>query len=64
MSLSNWLRQAGLKQLDAAQQRPLRTTEELREFFASRQGDQGPEPDWDAHLQVMEESRGRGASAT
>jgi hypothetical protein len=64
MSLSNWLREAGLKQLDAAQQRPIRTAEELREFFASRQEDQGSEPDWAAHLQIMEESRRRGAAAT
>jgi hypothetical protein len=64
MSLSNWLRQAGLKQLEAHQQRPIRTTGDLREFFASLPEEAGPEPDWQAHLRVMEESRHAGASAT
>lgn len=64
MSLSNWLRRAGLKQLEARQRRPIRTTEDLREFFATLPEEGGPEPDWDAHLQVIEESRRNGISAT
>ena len=64
MSLSNWLRQAGLKQLEDQQDRPIRTAEDLREFFASVPEEAGPEPDWEAHLQVIEESRRRGPAAT
>lgn len=64
MSLSNWLRQAGLKQLEAEQRRPIRSTEDLREFFATLPEQAGREPDWDAHLQVIEESRRSGTSAT
>ncbi len=64
MSLSNWLREAGLKQLEAEQDRPIRTVEDLREFFASLPEEAGTEPDWDEYLRVMAESRRRGASAT
>lgn len=64
MSLSNWLRQAGLKQLEDQRERPIRTAEDLHEFFASVPEEAGPEPDWEAHLQVIEESRRRGLAAT
>lgn len=64
MSLSNWLRQAGLRQLEARRRRPIHTAEDLREFFASLPEEGGPEPDWEGHLRVMDESRGRGAAAT
>lgn len=64
MSLSNWLRHAGLKQLEAEQERPIRTADELREFFVSLPTEGGPEADWPAHLQVIEESLRRGTSAT
>lgn len=64
MSLSNWLRQAGLKQLEDQRQRPIRTVDELREFFATRPEEEGPEPDWEAHLRVIEESRRRGVATT
>jgi hypothetical protein len=64
MSLSNWLREAGLKQLEAEQDRPIRTVEDLREFFASLPDEHGAEPNWDEHLRVMGESRRRGASAS
>lgn len=64
MSLSNWLRQAGLKQLEDQQRRPIRTAEDLRALFASLPEEAGPEPDWEAHLQVIEESRRRGLAAT
>ncbi|ORB71587.1 hypothetical protein BST45_02915 [Mycobacterium shinjukuense] len=36
----------------------------LREFFASRPEEAGSEPDWEAHLQVVAESRRRGLAAT
>lgn len=64
MSLSNWLRQAGLKRLEAQQQRPIRTTAELHEFFASLPDDSGSEPDWGSHLQVIEQSRRSGVAPT
>ncbi len=64
MSLSNWLRQAGLTQLAAQQQRPIRTTAELRAFFTSLPEEDGPEPDWSSHLEVIQESRRSGASRT
>lgn len=63
-SLSNWLRQAGLARLEAQQQRPIRTTDELREFFTSLPHDVEAEPDWESHLQVIQESRGSGATTT
>jgi hypothetical protein len=64
MSLSNWLREAGLRRLEAEQDRPIRTAEELRGFFASLPEDPGVEPDWDERLRVMAESRRHGLSAT
>jgi hypothetical protein len=64
MSLSTWLREAGLKQLAAEQSGPLRTVAELREFFGSLPDEPGVEPDWDEHVRVMAESRRRGASAS
>lgn len=62
MSLSNWLREAGLKQLEAEQDRPIRTVTDLREFFASLPQEHGVEPDWDEHLDVVAEARRRGTS--
>lgn len=64
MSLSNWLRRAGIQQLEARRQRPIHSVEDLREFFASLPDEAGQEPDWRAHLQVIDESRGRGAAST
>jgi hypothetical protein len=64
MSLSTWLREAGLKQLAAEQSGPLRTVAELREFFGSLPDEPGAEPDWEEHVRVMAESRRRGASAS
>lgn len=64
MSLSTWLREAGLKQLEAEQTGPLRTVAELRKFFGSLPEEPGAEPDWDEHVRVIAESRRRGASAS
>lgn len=64
MSLSNWLRQAGLKQLQAQRQKPIHTVADLREFFAALPQEDGREPDWNAHLQVIEESRRSGVATT
>lgn len=64
MSLSTWLREAGLKQLAVEQAGPLRTAAEVREFFKSLPDEPGAEPDWDEHLRVMADSRRRGASTS
>jgi hypothetical protein len=56
-SLSSWLRDAGRQRLHDAQQRPLRTVDDLRRFFDSLPDQQGREPEWDEHLAVIEESR-------
>lgn len=64
MSLSNWLRQAGLKQLEATQQRPIHNVEDLREFFATLPKEAGPEPDWESHRHVIEQSRRSGAATS
>jgi hypothetical protein len=63
-SLSSWLREAGRRRLDDARRRPLRTVEDLRRFFDTLPDQTGAEPDWEAHLEVIGESRRRGASST
>lgn len=64
MSLSNWLREAGQKQLAAEQARPIRTAQDVRDFFASLPEESGQEPDWDEHLVTIADSRRGGATAT
>jgi hypothetical protein len=64
-SLSRWLRDAGRTQLADLERRPLRTVDDLRRFFdALPDQEGGVEPDWDAHLRVIDDSRRRGASST
>lgn len=63
-SLSRWLRDAGRRCLADAGQRPLRTPDDLRRFFESLSDQDGAEPDWDAHLAVIAQSRRRGLSST
>ena len=66
MSLSAWLRQAGLARLESWSQRQrIRTVEALGLFFADcDEREQGPEPDWNDHLETMRRSRSRGDSGT
>lgn len=64
LSLSAWLRSAGEERL---QGRPasarLDTAEDLRAFFsACDQREEGREPDWNEHLEVMAASKRQGAS--
>ena len=59
LSLSAWLREAGRQRLASCErQRVLRTSEELRQFFARcRESEGGIEPDWEQHKAVIERSR-------
>ena len=57
-SLAAWLREAAREKLASAEERrDLETLEELRVFFAAcSQRESEPEPDWEAHRRVIEES--------
>jgi hypothetical protein len=57
-SLSEWLRAAAQEKLQAARFAPnLDSREALDAFFADcDEREQGREPDWDAHEQVIEQS--------
>jgi hypothetical protein len=63
LSLSAWLRQAGLDRL-AASSAPRRFAggDEVQAFFARLDEGEGREPDWEAHLDTMRRSRKGGAS--
>lgn len=62
VSLSEWLRGAARSRLERQQTSELRTVEQLDAFFAASDEAEGggEEPDWEQHLAVMAESRGRG----
>ena len=67
MTLSAWLRTAAHQRLEERQRfHPFESPEDLEGFFRACDALEGPgrEPDWDQHLVVIEESRGRGASRT
>ena len=67
MSLSAWLRAAARERLEARQCVKLfESPQDVEEFFRSCATLEGPEtePDWDEHLRVMSESRGRGVART
>lgn len=64
VSFSAWLRAAACDRLEARRARPFASAAELDAFFRecdAREGE-GREPDWDEHLRVITESRGRGAA--
>lgn len=64
VSFSAWLRAAACDRLEARRAKPFASTAELDAFFRecdAREGE-GREPDWDEHLRVIAESRGRGAA--
>jgi hypothetical protein len=66
LSLSAWLREAALERL-AAERAPAGPSDRaaLRAFFeACDQREEGAEPDWPQHLEVIASSRLRGASST
>ena len=63
VSLSAWLRAAARERLEKRQSvKQFESPEDVEEFFKSCAALDGPEvePDWDQHLRVMNESRGRG----
>ena len=66
LSLSAWLRQAGLSRLaECEQKRRIDTVEELRTFFeACDQRESGDEPDWEVHQRVIQKSVHDGSSGT
>jgi hypothetical protein len=64
MSLSAWLRLAAIERLAARPATKLSEPSSLRAFFATcDRREEGQEPDWDQHLEVIQGSRGRGASS-
>lgn len=65
-SLSTWLREGALERLEARKtETSIDSVAALMKFFkACRLREKEREPDWDAHLRVMEESRERGRSRT
>ncbi len=66
LSLSAWLRQAGIVRLaECEQRRKISTVKELKAFFkACDQRETGDEPDWDDHQRVMRGSVDSGSSGT
>ena len=67
MTLSAWLRAAAHQRLGSQQEsRLFRNAGDLQAFFRKCDELEGPErePDWEQHLRVIEQSRGRGASGT
>ena len=63
VSLSAWLRQAGINRLEADAKRRRMSGRELERFFGRcRKREQGSEPDWEQHLSVIERSRRSGAA--
>ena len=67
MSLSAWLRAAARERLEKRQSvKQFESPEDVEEFFKSCAALDGPEvePDWDQHMHVMNESRGRGLAKT
>ena len=67
MTLSAWLRAAARERLRQRQQsKPFQSPEDLEEFFRACDRLDGPEtePNWDQHLDLINQSRRRGASDT
>ena len=66
-TLSAWLLTAAQQHLEEQQEsHPFESPDDLEEFFRACDALNGPgrEPGWEQHLDVIEESRGRGASRT
>ena len=67
MTLSAWLRTAARERLQERQRaQPFQSPEDLEEFFRACDGLESSEkePDWDRHLDLINQSRRRGASGT
>ncbi len=65
-SLSEWLRAAARERVAGAEKAPeLGSEQALRDFFAAcGRREQGDEPDWETHREVIERSIGDGAAPT
>ncbi|NND65840.1 MAG: antitoxin [Gammaproteobacteria bacterium] len=60
MSLSQWLRRAGLEQLHRSDSDAEWTADDLQQFFDQvdkSEKDKTPEPDWEEHLATIDDSR-------
>ena len=67
MTLSAWLRTAARDRLQERQQsKPFQSPADLEEFFHACDSLESPEtePDWGQHLDLIDQSRRRGASHT
>ena len=67
MTLSAWLRAAAHERLQERQHtKPFQSPEDVEEFFRACDSLEGPEkePDWAQHLDLINQSRRRGASDT
>ncbi len=67
MTLSAWLRTAARDRLQERQQsKPFQSPADLKQFFHACDSLEGPEtePDWGQHLDLINQSRRRGASHT
>lgn len=67
LTLSAWLRAAARKRLEEQQRsEPFESPADLEAFFHRCDKLEEPklEPDWNEHLDVIDRSRGRGASGT
>ena len=65
ITLSEWLRRAARDRLASVSPRRIKSVKELRAFFeACEAREEGAEPDWDDHRQVIEESKSAGKPTT
>ncbi|HSF16234.1 MAG TPA: antitoxin [Vicinamibacteria bacterium] len=65
LSLSAWLREAGRARLADVRSRRIRTLDELRRFFEEiDEREEGVEPDWAQHRDVIEMSKSSGGTGT
>ncbi len=67
MSLSAWMRAAANERIQKhGTVKQFESPEDIQKFFRTCADLDGPEsePDWEEHLRVMNESRGRDAAAT
>jgi len=60
-TLSEWLRDAARQKLEREQPTAISSVDDLDRFFAERSADEdGVEPDWSQHLDVIDRSRRAG----
>jgi hypothetical protein len=63
LSLSAWLRRAGMERAERQQESPIRGVEELDEFFRDcALRELGEEPDWEDHGKTIRRSQRSGFS--